>query len=72
MKLRKRPFPGTISDAVTERETQNRKLARTAAAEGFVLLKNDAHVLPLPKGSRIGLYGAGAVRTIKGAPDPVT
>ena len=66
MKLRKRPFPGTISDAVTERETQNRKLARTAAAEGFVLLKNDAHVLPLPKGSRIGLYGAGAVRTIKG------
>ena len=66
MKLRKRLFPGTTSDAVTERETKNRKLARKAAAEGFVLLKNDEHFLPLPKGIRIGLYGAGAIKTIKG------
>ena len=66
MKLRKRPFPGTVSDAVTERETKNRKLARKAAAEGFVLLKNENHFLPLQKGIKIGLYGAGAIRTIKG------
>ena len=66
MKLRKRPFPGTASDVVTEREVKNRKLARLAAAEGFVLLKNEDHFLPLPKGCKIGLYGAGAIRTIKG------
>lgn len=66
MKLRKRPFPGTVSDAVTGRETENRRLARKAAAEGFVLLKNEAHFLPLQKGIKIGLYGAGAIRTIKG------
>lgn len=66
MKLRKRPFPGTVSDAVTEREIVNRRLARKAAGEGFVLLKNEEHLLPLKKGSKVGLYGAGAVRTIKG------
>lgn len=66
MKLRKRSFPGTVSDAVTERETANRRLARKAAAEGFVLLKNENHFLPLKKEFKIGLYGAGAVRTIKG------
>lgn len=66
MKLRKRPFPGTVSDVVTERETKNRELARKAAAEGFVLLKNEDGFLPLSKAGKIGLYGAGAIRTIKG------
>ena len=66
MKLRKRGFTGSVSNAVTERETENRKTARRAAAEGFVLLKNEDHFLPLKKGSKVGLYGAGAVRTIKG------
>ena len=66
MKLKKKRFTGTLTSAVTERETENRKLARRAAAEGFVLLKNDHHVLPLKKGTKIGLYGAGAVKTMKG------
>lgn len=65
MKLRKRGFTGSTSNAVTERETNNRLLARKAAAEGFVLLKNDNQLLPIARGSKIGLYGAGAVKTIK-------
>lgn len=66
MQLRKRGLVGQATDAVTERETSNRILARRAAAEGFVLLKNDAHFLPLKKNTKVGLYGAGAVKTIKG------
>ncbi len=66
MKLKKRVFPGQVTDQVTERETVNRKLARRAAAEGFVLLKNEGNLLPLKKGTKLGLYGAGAVKTIKG------
>lgn len=66
MKLRKRGFPGTQSNEVTEREIKNRFLARKAAAEGFVLLKNEGGILPIPSGTKIGLYGAGAEKTIKG------
>ncbi|MCI8892357.1 MAG: beta-glucosidase [Eubacterium sp.] len=66
MKLRKRGYVGTTSQAVTERETVNGALARRAASEGFVLLKNEGQLLPLPKGSSIGLYGAGAAKTVKG------
>lgn len=66
MKLRKRGFTGCTSEAATEREAENRKLARRAAAEGVVLLKNENHFLPLEKGKKVGLYGAGAIRTIKG------
>ena len=66
MKLRKRGFTGTVSNAVTERETRHRLLARKASAEGFVLLKNNHQILPIAKGSQIGLYGSGAVMTIKG------
>ena len=40
MKLKNKTFTGTTSNEVTARETENRKLARLAAAEGFVLLKN--------------------------------
>lgn len=66
MKLRKRTFTGSVSNEVTPREPAHRLLARTAAAEGFVLLKNENHLLPLAKGSKLGLYGAGSVMTIKG------
>ena len=66
MKLKNKTFTGTTSNEVTARETENRKLARLAAAEGFVLLKNQDHILPLKKGIKLGLYGAGAVKTIKG------
>lgn len=70
MKAKVRTFNGTTSPEVTQRETDHRKLAREAAAEGFVLLENKDHFLPLAKGSKVGLYGAGAIRTIKEAPVP--
>ena len=63
MKAKVRTFNGTTSPEVTQRETDHRKLAREAAAEGFVLLENKDHFLPLAKGSKVGLYGAGAIRT---------
>lgn len=66
MKLKNRTFTGSTSDAVTGREQENREIARRAASEGFVLLKNEDHFLPLTEKGRIGLYGAGAVKTIKG------
>ena len=48
----------------TELEKKNRLLAREAAKEGFVLLKNSG-VLPL-KTKKISLFGAGARLTVKG------
>lgn len=66
MKLRKRGYVGTTSTVMSQREKDNAILAREAAAEGFVLLKNEVQTLPLKPGTKIGLYGAGAVRTIKG------
>lgn len=56
---------GTLSSTPTELEARNRALAREAAAEGFVLLKNDNHALPLT-GKKIALYGMGARMTVKG------
>lgn len=54
----------TKSNAETKRERNHRTLARTAAAESIVLLKNDG-TLPIKPG-RIALFGAGAGMTIKG------
>lgn len=45
-----------------EREKHNYALAREAAAEGIVLLKNSG-VLPL-KNKKVALYGMGAVKTV--------
>lgn len=47
-----------------ELERKNRALARRAAAEGFVLLKNE-NALPL-RTKKIALYGMGARKTVKG------
>ena len=58
-------YSGTSSDAVTERELRNRAIARRAAAEGMVLLKNE-NLLPLPPKARIALFGSGARYTVKG------
>lgn len=57
-------YYGTTSPDPSELELCNRALARRAAAESFVLLKNDG-VLPL-KEKKIALYGAGARMTVKG------
>ena len=65
MEFRKRGFSGTLSPDPTQRETRHRLLARRAAAESMVLLKNDG-VLPLAPGSRVALYGMGARYTILG------
>ena len=59
-KMRLRGFTGQPDERVTEREKAHRLLARQAAAEGFVLLKNEDRILPICAGSRLGLYGAGA------------
>ena len=56
---------GTLSAEPTELELRNRALAREAAAEGFVLLKNENQALPL-KNKKIALYGMGARMTVKG------
>ena len=66
MNLRKRALIGSPSTEVTDREIENRKLVKEAAAESFVLLKNENNLLPLEKGTKLGLYGAGAVKTVKG------
>jgi beta-glucosidase len=65
MKRKIRTFSGTQSSAVSARETANRAIARKAAAEGIVLMKNEG-ILPLEKGSTVALFGSGAGRTIKG------
>lgn len=54
----------SYSNEVSEREKRNLQVAYHAACESMVLLKND-NVLPL-KNKRVALYGAGAVKTIKG------
>ena len=64
--IKERKFSGTVSADIQPWETEHRVLARKAAAEGIVLLKNEDHVLPLKKGSAVALYGAGAGKTIKG------
>lgn len=65
-KIKKRYFPGTRDQDVALRETVNRLLARKAAAEGMVLLRNRDHLLPLKTGTRVALYGVGGSKTVKG------
>ena len=60
------PLPGTDTQEIQPWEKEHAAVARKAAAESFVLLKNEEATLPVPKGSRIALYGVGAVETIKG------
>ena len=64
--IKKRTYSGTMGDKVQPWEQAHRELARKAAEEGIVLLKNENHFLPLKHGSKVALYGAGAAHTIKG------
>lgn len=65
-KIREIKFPGTAVQEPGAYEQSHRELARKAASEGMVLLKNEHQVLPLARKSRIALYGAGVSKTIKG------
>lgn len=65
-KLKETKLTGTVSQAVAPYETEHRKVARKAAEEGFVLLKNEHHVLPVAKNTKLALYGSGASNPIKG------
>jgi len=55
---------GASTKDESQRERDHRALARRAAADGMVLLKNDG-VLPLQT-KTVALYGAGARMTVKG------
>ena len=55
---------GDENPGITPREQRNRALAREAAREGFVLLKNEG-ALPL-RAQKIALFGMGARKTVKG------
>ena len=55
---------GATAPEESQREREHRTLARTAAAEGIVLLENNG-VLPL-KPQKIALYGPGSRMTVKG------
>ena len=41
-------------------------ISREAAAEGMVLLKNDKHILPLPNGAKVALFGIASADYVKG------
>lgn len=56
---------GSMDQSLSELEIRHRTLAREAAVEGIVLLKNEG-VLPLSTASSIALLGSGAEKTIKG------
>ncbi len=42
------------------------QLSKEAAKEGMVLLKNEAHVLPLKKGAKVALFGKATFDYVKG------
>ncbi len=58
-------YSGTREEQPSERELLHGKLARKAAAEGIVLLKNEG-ILPLKKDMAVALLGCGAEKTVKG------
>lgn len=58
-------YSGTRDNTVSIREKKQAQFARMAAAEGIVLLKNEA-LLPLCPDVRVALFGPGAVCTVKG------
>lgn len=55
----------SLNPAISPRERAHQQLARQAAREGFVLLKNENNTLPLMS-KKLALYGTGARKTLKG------
>ena len=56
---------GAPTEAELPFEKKHREVAKWAAEEGFVLLKNEK-ILPIPTSRKVALYGSGAVKTIRG------
>lgn len=56
---------GTLVQEPSARELAHGRLARRAAAEGIVLLRNDG-LLPLDGIGPVALFGGGAAKTVKG------
>ena len=65
MQKRIRKYSGIKSSEVSSREIKHREIARYAATQGFVLLKNDG-LLPIKNETKVFLAGSGAVHAIKG------
>ena len=65
MQKRIRKYSGVKSPEVSSRELKHREIARYAATQGFVLLKNDG-LLPIKNETKVFLAGSGAVHAIKG------
>ena len=65
MQKRIRKYSGVKSAEVSNREIKHRTMARYAATQGFVLLKNDG-ILPITNETKVFLAGTGAVHAIKG------
>ncbi len=64
--IKQKRFTGVRTPDIRPYELEGAAVARRAAVEGIVLLKNEDKVLPVPIGEKIALYGSGATRTIKG------
>lgn len=63
--LRTPTFRGVKYDSAPDLAT-HAKIARRAATEGMVLLRNEDSALPMQKGARVALYGNSAYETISG------
>lgn len=63
--MKKWTHSGSLKQELSAREEKHRALARRAAAEGIVLLKNEG-VLPLKTSAPVALFGSGAEKTVKG------
>ncbi|MCD8019712.1 MAG: glycoside hydrolase family 3 C-terminal domain-containing protein, partial [Clostridiales bacterium] len=64
--MKTRTFSGTKDPNIQAHETAHRAIARKAAADSIVLLKNEQSLLPISTDKPIALYGAGATHTVKG------
>lgn len=54
-----------MENVISQRELENKELAKTAAEEAIVLLQNKNNTLPL-RNKTVALYGHGAFATVKG------